>query len=189
MSRDNPSPSATPLEMALLPEEPDADRSSILDWIENESRASSLGIFQPYSMCSVFQFKKQTFRPGREVTAQSKRGIVRPVWAGFARNESLDWWLQKGGVLLDLPINRFAERSDQTGRLVWDDVPDHLVLRGLLDVQSGQPLLKVVTRAASLEELERFQHPRMPLLGDPLFELLPEVMSGSSEKTPQGELF
>lgn len=114
---------------------------------------------------------------------------MRYVWAGFARNESLDWWLQKGGVLLDLPIDRFAERSDQTGLLVWDDVPDHLVLRGLLDLQSGQPLLKVVTRAASLEELGRFQHPRMPMLAEPLFELLPEGMSGTSEEHPQGELF
>lgn len=140
-------------------------------------------------MCSVFQFKKQTFRPGREVKAQSRCGIVRYVWAGFARNESLDWWLQKGGVLLDLPIDRFAERSDQTGQLVWDDVPDHLVLRGLLDVQSGKPLLKVVTRAASLEELGRFQNPRIPLLAEPLFELLPEGMSGTSEEHPQGELF
>lgn len=112
-----------------------------------------------------------------------------PVWAGFARNESLDWWLQKGGVLLDLPIDRFAERSDQTGRLIWEDVPDHLVLRGLLDLQSGKLLLKVVTRAASEEELHHFQHPRMPLLADSLFEPMPEMILRAEQETPQGELF
>lgn len=140
-------------------------------------------------MCSVFQFKKQTFRPGREVTAQSARGVVRHVWAGFAKNESLNWWIQKGGVLLDLPIDRFAERSDLTGQLVWDDVPLHLVLRGLLDVQSGQPLLKVVTRAASQEELDHFQHPRMPLLTVPLHAPLTEDIFGVAQGNPQAELF
>lgn len=140
-------------------------------------------------MCSIFQFQNHTFRPGRKVPARSKQGVTRHVWAGFARNESLDWWLQKGGELLDLPIHRFAERSDQTGQLVWDDVPDHLVLRGLLDLQSGQQLVKVVTRASSQQEIQRFQHSRMPLLADPLFGYMSEELMGILEENPQSELF
>ena len=53
-------------------------------------------------MCATFQFKKQVMKPGKEITAVSKSGLVTHVWAGFARAEILDWWQRKGGVLLDI---------------------------------------------------------------------------------------
>ena len=120
-------------------------------------------------MCAAYEFKGQGFRPGREVPAIRERGVVRATWAGFARNEILDWWQKKGGVLLDLPATRFAERSEITGKLIWDDVPEGLVIRGLLDHQTKHLLIKVVTRASTPAEMEHFQHPRMPLLETPLF--------------------
>lgn len=120
-------------------------------------------------MCATFQFKKQVFKPGKEVVAVAESGIVRHILAGFARAEIMDWWQRKGGVLLDIYADRFAERSDNTGKLIWDAVPSRFVIRGLLDRQSGEPLIKIVTRASASEEIHRFQHPRMPVLEEPLF--------------------
>lgn len=124
-------------------------------------------------MCATFQFRGKTCKPGREVTGSGKSGIVRHAWAGFARREILSWWQKKGAILIDLPADRFAERSEITGKLIWDDVPEGLVIRGLLDIQTDQPLIKVVTRASSPEEMDHFEHPRMPLLEVPLFGPLP----------------
>ena len=132
-------------------------------------------------MCAVFEFKKQVFKPGKEITAKAEPGIVSHVWAGFARAEILDWWQRKGGVHFDIHADRFAERSDKTGRLIWDSLPHDYVIRGLLDYQTGNPLIKIVTRESSREELLRFQHPRMPLIELPLFGPMPEVDFGNSE--------
>ncbi len=147
-------------------------------------------------MCATFEFRKKLFKPSREVIAHSRERIVRHVWAGFARNESLGWWIQQGGVLLDIPADRFAERSDLTRELHWDDIPKELTLRGVLDQSAAVPLIKVVTRASSEEELHRFQHPRMPLLEVPLFggipeERLQEFLKGidAGLSTFQSELF
>ena len=125
------------------------------------------------SMCATFQFRGKTYKPGSEVTGSGEHGIVRHAWAGFARSEILAWWQKRGAVLIDLPAERFAESLEVTGKLVWDELAEGLVIRELVDIQTAQPLLKVVTRASSPEELERFQHPRMPLLEVPRFAPLP----------------
>ena len=70
---------------------------------------------------------------------------------------------------MDIYADRFAERSDSTGKLVWDAVPNRFVIRGLLDNQADTPLIKVVTRNSTPEEIQRFQHPRMPVLEAPLY--------------------
>jgi len=124
-------------------------------------------------MCATFQFRGKTYKPGQEITGSGERGIVRHAWAGFARSEILSWWQKRGGVIIDIPAERFAERSGITGKLIWDDVADELVIRGLLDIQGTQPLIKVVTRPSSPGEIERFQHPRMPLLESARFAPLP----------------
>ena len=124
-------------------------------------------------MCATFQFRGKTYKPGSEVTGSGERGIVSHAWAGFARSEILSWWQKRGAVLIDIPADRFAERSEVTGKLVWDAVADGFVIRGLVDIQTIQPLIKVVTRASSPEELGRFQHLRMPLLEVPRFAALP----------------
>ena len=86
------------------------------------------------------------------------------VWAGFARNESLNRWLAMGAQRVDIPARRFAGRSTLSRRVCWDDIPLGLVMRGLVDSNSGKPLLKIVTRASTAEEYARFEHPRMPLI-------------------------
>jgi hypothetical protein len=120
-------------------------------------------------MCATFELKNKVFKPGREVIVRSINGIACHVWAGFARNESLGWWIRQGGVLLDIPADRFAERSDLTRKLLWDEVPADRVVRGVMDLRSSHPLVKVVTRASSEEEWQRFEHPRMPLLERALY--------------------
>jgi hypothetical protein len=80
----------------------------------------------------------------------------------------LNWWIQRGGVLLDIPAEEFAERSDRSGELVWDAVGEGLVLRALLDRQTAHELVKIVTREATPAEREKFQHNRMPVLEKPL---------------------
>jgi len=143
-------------------------------------------------MCATFEIQGRVFRPGRQVVARAKDGVVRPVWAGFARNEILGWWESRGAELLDIPAERFAERSDQTRRLVWDDVPRGLVLRGVMERVKGSPLLRIVTRAATEAEVMRFQHPRMPLLERALYEPLASADFsdlGDLENRGQGLLF
>jgi len=120
-------------------------------------------------MCATFQFNKRVYKPGKNVLAVAESGIVNHPWAGFARLEIMEWWQRNGGVLLDIYADRFAERSDNTGKLIWDAVPNRFVIRGLLDRQSGEPLIKIVTRASTPEEIQKFQHPRMPVLEAPLF--------------------
>lgn len=123
----------------------------------------------------------QAFKPGKTVVAVAESGIVRHVWAGFARLEIMDWWQRKGGVLLDIYADRFAERSDKTRKLVWDAIPSHFVIRGLVDHQTGAPLIKIVTRASTPEEFDKFQHPRMPVMEEALY---PRVEIPDAAGTP-----
>ena len=107
---------------------------------------------------------------------------------------------------MELPIDRFAERSDLSRKLVWDDVKDGLFLRGLIHKLSsedpanppGKPILslvKIITRAATDEEIQHFQHPRMPLIGAPLFGSATDAMMNqifttlSAQDSSQAELF
>ncbi len=108
--------------------------------------------------------------PGRAVGCWLAEGrSERLVWAGFARQESLGWWKRKGGALVDVPASRYAERSRNTGELVWDEVPGGGVIRGFVDPNDGKPLLKVVTRECEASEAAFFGHHRICLIEDPLF--------------------
>ena len=153
-------------------------------------------------MCARFEINKKELRPGKSVGFWLRQNAQQLVWAGFAKKESLGWWKKKGGETVDIPATRFAERSDKDGRLIWDDVPAGNVIRGLVDPNEGTPLLKVVTRASTDEELAKFEHARMPLIEAPLFsaedtglvteEPLPRRPSPAKEvpsRPVQGELF
>ena len=119
-------------------------------------------------MCAVFKVKGVEFKPGREVSAIGASGIVKGIWAGFARSEILGWWISKGGILLDIPCEEFAERSEVDGTLSWQSVPQGFVIRALLDRQTDHELVKIVTRESTPEECEFFQHSRVPVLESPL---------------------
>ncbi len=145
-------------------------------------------------MCAALELNEQVLRPGTLVCVWTPAGGLRLVWAGFARRESLGWWRKNGAELVDVPATRFAERSDRTRELRWDDVPRGLVARGIVDRSGKSPLLKVVTRVSSGDELARFEHERMPLLEAPLYsaEPVPIMEPPPALKLPkpeQGMLF
>lgn len=100
--------------------------------------------------------------------AVGPEGPIHRIWAGFARSEILNWWIQRGGILLDIPAAEFAERSERTGELVWDAVPEGFVIRAILDRQTAHELIKIVTREATPAEFGKFEHDRMPVLEKPL---------------------
>jgi hypothetical protein len=124
-------------------------------------------------MCAALELNSRVLRPGKWVPVWSKLGGLQLIWAGFARREILRWWEKKGGELVDIPADRFAERSDKTHKLIWDEIPGGHVVRGLVEKSGPKPLLKIVTRASTQEELARFEHPRMPLIEAPLFSSEP----------------
>jgi hypothetical protein len=124
-------------------------------------------------MCSVFKNKNLVLKPGRLLKGASERGPVSAVWAGFARSEILDWWKKQGAEEVELTATSFAERSEKTRQLVWDNVPEGQVISALLDHRENPALLKVVTRPTNEDELARFEHPRLPLLQKRKFEPVP----------------
>ena len=135
-------------------------------------------------MCAVFELNGKVSKPGQEILARAKEGLIQHVWAGFARSEILDWWERHGGVELDIFVSRFAERSERSRKLVWADAPAGRVIRGLLVPDPVCPLVKIVTRASTPAEYSQFEHPRMPLLGAPLFGEIPTVLPQRTEQQP-----
>jgi hypothetical protein len=117
-------------------------------------------------MCAAFEVQGKKRRPGMVLGGWSETGPVYGVWAGFARQETLGWWRRQGGRLVDVPADRFAERSDADRRLIWADVPGGRVLRAWMpsSAPGAAVLLKIVTRPASAAELAHFGHDRMPVI-------------------------
>ena len=140
-------------------------------------------------MCAALELNSRIIRPGKWIGVWRNSGRERVLWAGFARHEILPWWQRKGGEMVDIPADRFAERSDQTRALIWEQIPDGEVVRGLIDTTRGQALLKVVTRPSTDEELRHFQHPRMPLVEPPIFRADRFEVADESPAQIQQELF
>ncbi len=140
-----------------------------------------------FSMCAALALNTNIIRPGKWIGFWRKRGKDQLVWAGFARRESLEWWQRRGGELVDIPADRFAERSDRTRAFAWDEIAPGNVVRGVIDPNEGKPLLKIVTRASTPAEIHRFDHPRMPLIEPPLFSAEPFQVTISGPI--QAELF
>jgi hypothetical protein len=143
-------------------------------------------------MCAAIELNKTILRPGGWICVWAQLTGLRVIWAGFARRETMNWWRKNGAVFVDVPAERFAERSDVTRELRWDDVPRGQVVRGIIDHTGKSPVLKVVTRASDATELARFEHPRMPLIETPLFsaEQVPaENLPPATPQWVQGSLF
>lgn len=145
-------------------------------------------------MCAIFESAGTQHRPGRLIPVWRGAVFERQLWVGFARSEKLHWWRGKGCLPVDVPAIRFAERSHKDGRLHWGDVPDGRVIRGLWDPSGPSPQILIVTRPATLAELESFGHDRMPLIETPLYSNLPvgpkaDDAAGKTEGTKQLELF
>ena len=124
-------------------------------------------------MCAILRNGTRTLKPGTSIAASTRNGLVKAVWAGFARSEILGWWKLQGAEEVDVPATEFAERSDVTGKLQWEFVPPHYVVGALLDHRTNIPLLKILTRSSTEAELQQYEHPRMPLLVSRRFAPLP----------------
>jgi len=124
-------------------------------------------------MCSIFKNKNLALKPWNIVRGATAAGEVSGVWAGFARSEILDWWKKQGAEEVELTATGFAERSENSGHLVWDAIPPDQVICALLDHRENPALLKVVTRQADADELLRFEHNRMPLIRKRRFNPVP----------------
>jgi hypothetical protein len=145
-------------------------------------------------MCATFESTGTQHRPGRLIPIWRGTRFERVLWGGFARSERLGWWKSKGCLPVDVPAGRFAERSQKDGRLHWGEVPEGHVIRGLWDSSGSTPQILIVTRPATLAEVEAFGHDRMPLLEAPLYSCVPigpepASENGSNPGPKQMELF
>jgi len=142
-------------------------------------------------MCASFEVNGKQLRPGRPVSVWAEGAPLTAVWSGFARGEILSWWLGKGYTPVDVPAERFAERSRKEGRLIWADMPKGMIIRGLRDTSSPTAQILIVTRQASPTEQEKFGHDRMPLIEAPTYsaECIQEPASQSCGKPQQLDLF
>ena len=115
-------------------------------------------------MCAVFKYRSAIVKPGSLCRCSTSKGPEAFVWAGFARSEILDWWKGEGAYEAEVSATSFAERSEKTGQLVWEDIPEGFVITALVDIRSQTPLLKILTRSSRSEEYSKFGHPRVPVL-------------------------
>jgi hypothetical protein len=134
-------------------------------------------------MCATFESAGTQHRPGRLIPVWHGSRFERLLWVGFARSERLGWWRGKGCQPVDVPADRFAERSHRDGKLHWGEVPEGSVIRGLLDSGGPAPQVLIVTRPATIAELEAYGHDRMPLIEPPLYSCLPVGPEPLTEST------
>jgi hypothetical protein len=116
-------------------------------------------------MCASLELNDSQVLPGKAVAVWLEEGhSAWLAWVGFSRAENLARWLGMGAQLVDLPATRFAIRSPECRTIAWEEVPLGMVVRGLVDSNSGKPLLKVVTRPSTAAEMKRLGHARMPVI-------------------------
>ena len=90
------------------------------------------------------------------------------IFGGPARKESSNFWIQSEGAepVIVPDVERFGEKSKTTGQQNWEDVPAETALEGLLlPTPPGKDYrpLKVVTQAATADQLERLGNNRAPI--------------------------
>lgn len=116
-------------------------------------------------MCVRLELNESQVVLGRAVAVWLEEGHAAWLaWAGFSRAENLQRWLGMGAQLVDVPATRFAVRSFMSRKLAWEEVPLGMVVRGLVDSNSGRPLLKVVTRLSTAAEMKRLGCARLPVV-------------------------
>lgn len=128
-------------------------------------------------------------RPYQTLMVWMDEQALEARWEGFARQESLGWWRREHPEARDayLDVDDWAERSP-TGEIHWAGYPSRV---HFLFLGAEQPKVKVLTRAATAEELQRLGHDRVPvherLPGEPRFTALrtPEPAKPKPKKTPK----
>jgi len=114
-------------------------------------------------MCAAIEFSTRVVRLGRRIAFRHAAGEAELPWMGFAREEVLGWWRLRGAELVDLPADRFAQRSEFDRQIRWTDLTVGQVIRALLDLTPEEPVIRVLTRPSTPEEHKRLQVTRMPV--------------------------
>jgi hypothetical protein len=130
-------------------------------------------------MCNRYVQSGKEVRPGQR-TLVLMRGpagefelpFEEAVFGGSARCESRNYWIKReGAVEVRVPgISRFGEKDKATAVQNWEDVPEGSSMDGLLLPQppgKAYRLLKVVTQAATPEQIARLGNDRVPVLHPP----------------------
>jgi hypothetical protein len=104
--------------------------------------------------------------PGAQITVASPLRVGKGKWVGFAREETLQavW---DGWVPVDIKADAFAERNRAASKaagtavLTWGDLKGK-VISGIGNRKTGE--VRVITRNATEDEVEKFGHNRMPVI-------------------------
>jgi hypothetical protein len=121
------------------------------------------------------------------------------VFGGPARSESRAYWIkrERAEPVLVPEIGRFGERHKLTGEQGWEDVPAHSAMEGLLlprPAGKDYRLLKVVTQAATADQIAGLGNDRVPIftiLAEPALPPLPapdEAPSPRVKRPPPDQL-
>jgi hypothetical protein len=157
-------------------------------------------------MCNRFVQQGREVRPGqRAVVLMRGPGgefeipFDEAVFGGPARSESRAYWIkrERAEPVLVPEIGRFGERHKLTGEQGWEDVPAHSAMEGLLlprPAGKDYRLLKVVTQAATADQIARLGNDRVPIftiLAEPALPPLPapdEAPSPRVKRPPPDQL-
>lgn len=130
-------------------------------------------------MCNRFVQKGKVVKPGERARVLMKGpGAVfempfdDAIFGGSARSESRNYWIRREGAepVIVPEIERFGEKDKATGQQNWEDIPAGSALEGLLLPRppgKDYRLLKIVTQAATEEQIARLGNDRVPVLHPP----------------------
>ncbi len=142
-------------------------------------------------MCNRFVQKGREVRPGqRAVVLMRGPGgeyevpFDEAIFGGPARSESRNYWIKREGAehVLVPEIVSFGEKDKATGRQNWETLRAPAAMEGLLLPKppgKDYRLLKVLTQAATAEQMERLGNDRVPV-----FPAAPDVSPSPASSTP-----
>ena len=127
-------------------------------------------------MCNRYVQKGREVRPGQNCTVlmrgpggEFELPFDEATFGGPARSESRHYWIKREGAeeVIIPDVERFGEKNKVTGQQNWEDVPPGTSMEGLLLPRppgKNYRLLKVVTQAATTEQMARLGNDRVPVL-------------------------
>ena len=130
-------------------------------------------------MCNRFVQKGREVKPGQKAMVlmrgpggEYELPFDEATFGGPARIESRNYWIKREGAepVLVPNISGFGEKDKATGEQNWEEVPAGSSMEGLLLPRppgKDYRLLKVVTQAATSEQIARLGDERVPVLHPP----------------------
>lgn len=140
-------------------------------------------------MCNRIVQNGQVVKPGKTITVLLKGPggefelPIEAIFGGPARKESRNHWIKRERAEPSIvpDVERFGEKDKTTGQQNWEDVPAGSSLEGLLlPTPPGKAyrLLKIVTQAATADQIARLGNDRAPILTSSKFPNHPPAREG-----------